>query len=102
MIQYRVEYDCVRYTLLHEALSGRPRRRSELVSAPHREWICQKKSHLPQGGGIGGRHDARYAGEIKATSIFGIKFCHFFAKTPQNEGMCVDVDENKRTKSVTS
>ena len=42
-----------------------------------------------------------YAAEIKATSIFGSKICHIFAKTPQNEGMCVDVVENKWTKNVT-
>ena len=39
--------------------------------------------------------------EFTGTSIFGSKICHFFAKIPKNEGMCVDVVENKRTKSVT-
>ena len=53
-------------------------------------------------GEISGRRDGCYLAEIKATSIFGIKFCHSFAKTPKNEGMCVDVVENKRTKIVTS
>jgi hypothetical protein len=38
---------------------------------------------------------------LKGASIFGIKFCQQSPKTSKNEGMSVDVIENKRTKNVT-
>jgi len=39
--------------------------------------------------------------EMQGASIFGIKFCHPFAKAAKNEGISVDVVENKRTENGT-
>ena len=64
--------------------------------------VSETKPLMDSRGQIRASRDARYAAETKGTSIFGIKFCHFFPKTSKNEGISVDVDENKRTKSVTS
>jgi hypothetical protein len=65
--------------------------------------MFQRRRHLRiRVGGIVGRHDGSYTTEITGTSIFGIKICQQFAKTSKNEGISVDVIENKRTKNVTS
>ena len=63
--------------------------------------VSETKPLMDSSGQIRASRDARYAAETKGTSIFGIKFCHFSPKRSKNEGISVDVDENKRTKSVT-
>jgi hypothetical protein len=57
------------------------------------------KPLAPSGAGSTGRNDSARLPTPK-TSIFGIKFCQQSPKTSKNEGMSVDVAENKGTKSV--
>jgi hypothetical protein len=59
--------------------------------------MCEKQKYLHKQVGKPSGGTLSAIPEMQGASIFGIKFCHPFAKTAKNEGISVDVVENKRT-----